>query len=207
MTIRYVLIVLATISVPARLHGQAVKAGVGKSYVFLPKTKNSFEFVYENDFLKKRSVYAQAGFGYKWFNGVGVSADYRYELKQFYEGKTLERESRITADLSLKRKTANDYAIKNRLRSQFEMDGFDAKKFYVRNRLVVSYDFTKNSEPYFFVEPYYSVAKKKVDAIKISVGEEFELFNQDFDLGFIIDAEIKDAKILLSYVYSFIWSL
>jgi len=203
LSLTYVLLFAMTLSAK----GQSLRLGVEKKFSFSDRTSNSIEIAHENNFEDKQSVFLQTGISYKCFKGFRVSTDYRYNVKGPHGEEGVEGESRINVDMSYKRKTENDYIIKNRLRYQFEIDELESKKHYVRNKLKCAFDLTKSSEPYFYIEPYYSFKKESVDKVKFAIGNDLVLFKQHFDMNFAIEANIENEKKILTYQYNLVWSL
>lgn len=203
--IGFVALYITTLS----LYGQELRRIVEKEGDINKKTEYDLKLQFRNN-LDTDIILDRADFGgkinYRISKKVSISGGLRYSIKN--KGTKEENIShsqekyRLTTDLKYKnKKHFKNLDYSNRLRFQYSIGKHQKEKYYIRDKLAFTFEFSKSITPFVAVEPYYSIDDQKLDVIRFYGGNEFELFNTEIELFFILQINNQKNNFNTEHIY------
>ncbi|MCK4751295.1 MAG: DUF2490 domain-containing protein [Bacteroidales bacterium] len=183
---------------------QELRLGINYEKNILPKLEIDSKVQLRKVMNQSNAYYAivQAGLDYELSENISFSGSVRYTTSPVeIDEETVDginEKLRYVADFRLKTKRLrNDIKISNRLRYQHSAIFMDDNRNYIRNKLSVEYRLNQGMKPFIAVEPYLLLEEQRIRKLRFYLGSEFELFNSEFELCFIIEGQSMDEVITI----------
>lgn len=188
-----------------QLWSQELRAGVDFDRKIHPKVEFLSEFQLRKSFYGESALYTitQAGLEYIFTKQISVAATFRYSL-----GTTGISESalqdfhdkmRYTVETKVKSKRFDSgIKLKYRLRYQKSQTQQGKNKDYLRNKLIVDYNFTQELSPYFGAEFYYQLDENEFQKFRLYLGADIKPLKREVEVCYIMEG-ITDDRYFLSY--------
>jgi len=185
---------------------QELRLGIDYDKRILPKLEIDSKAQLRILMNQSSSLYSiiQAGLTYEISENISLSGSIRYSSASGESDEEIVDEVnekiRYTADLKLRTKQLNnDITIKNRVRYQHSAIINDDDRDYIRDKFSIEYKLARGMKPYIAVEPYLILEEYKIRKLRFYFGSEFELFDNEFELCFIIEGKFKDEGIFVHH--------
>lgn len=203
--LRICLPLVFTILSCVQLWSQELRAGVDFDRKIHKKVEFLSEFQLRKSFYGGGALYTitQAGLEYKFTRQISVAATFRYSLgfieisehlPQFFHDRM-----RYTVETKVKSKRFDSgIKFKYRLRYQKSKTQQGKNKDYLRNKLIVDYNFTQELSPYFGAEFYYQLDENEFQRFRLYLGADIKPFKQEVEVCYIMEG-ISDNRYFLSY--------
>jgi hypothetical protein len=185
---------------------QELRLGIEYDKSVVPKLTVESKAQMRKNLNLSPGIYAiiQAGMSYELLKGISLSGTLRYSTATGESDEEnideINEKIRYTADLKLKtRQFKNDITLKNRLRYQHSAILNENDKDYIRDKFSVEYRLTRVMQPYVAFEPYFILTQKKIRKLRIYLGSDLELFNNEFELCFILESKFKNEEVFVHH--------
>jgi len=185
---------------------QELRLGIEFDKTILPELAVESKAQLRKDMSQSSGLYSiiQAGLSYELSKNLSISGAVRYStLTGESDEETIDEineKIRFTADLKFKtRQFNNDITLINRLRYQHSAIIDENNKDYFRDKFSVKYKLTRVTKPFVAVEPYFLLKEKKIRKLRFYLGSKLELFNNEFELCFIIESKFKNKAISIHH--------
>lgn len=158
-----------------------------------------------NENQSYNSCLTQIGVEYNLGKRFDIGAAFRYTFTE--ETTSLSKNSvdydnknRLTFDLGANLKRFdNEIKIKNRLRSQMNINDDGDQKFFIREKFTFDYKLSNLWNPYTSLEVYYQLQTNEIKAYRLYLGSEIDLEQHELDFYYILEANVN-SKTELFYM-------
>jgi hypothetical protein len=150
-----------------------------------------------NENQSYNSCLTQIGVEYKLGKRFDIGAAFRYTFTEeaTYLSKNsvdYDNKNRLTFDLGTNLKRFdNELKIKNRLRSQMNINDDGDQKFFIREKITFDYKLSNLWSPYTSLELHYQLQKNEIKAYRLYFGSEVALDKHKLDFFYILEANIN----------------
>jgi hypothetical protein len=192
--------------VTSHTFGQEIRLGINYERSILPKLEIDGKAQLRKIIEQPHSWYSivQAGLAYEFLKRVTVSGAVRsytaFHVHDEILNDEINEKLRYTADLKVKTgRLSNGLEIRNRLRYQHSAFLEDGDKNYIRDKLSIHYKLSEGMQPVIAFEPFFLIDDRKIRKIRIYMGSEFAMLNNELELCFIIEGRRRNGIKTVAY--------
>jgi len=182
-----------------RLCAQELRTGVDFDRMISPKVEVLSKVQLRKSIPGQNSWYtmAQLGMEYKIFKQVSITASFRYSLgpSEIGDDSTpVHDKMRFTADTKVRSKRFDSgVRIRYRLRYHHSSTWEGNSRDYLRNKLLLDYNFNKEMSPYAAAELYFRLGEMEFQKFRLYLGTDIKFFKRNLELSYILEGDIDNT--------------
>ena len=128
---------------------------------------------------------------------VSITASFRYSLgpSEIGDDSTpVHDKMRFTADTKVRSKRFDSgVRIRYRLRYHHSSTWEGNSRDYLRNKLLLDYNFNKEMSPYAAAELYFRLGEMEFQKFRLYLGTDIKFFKRNLELSYILEGDIDNT--------------